>query len=352
MLKQHPDTIAELFEALGSHLLRPLEFSWTIHLETKEVVVAFGRLLSEPEICNQAKFCFFLDGLDEYEDELRTSQHLATSFLNWVDLADGRLKLCVSSRELPAFQQNLPVNQRIRLHELTSADILAVARQTLEAHPEFQRRQGQQPQECSSLVRAIIEKSDGVFLWVTLTLKLAMQSLEDGETTTAIRRQVDVLPEELEVFFDYIIKSIPKHQRRKAYCSLLYIVCNFRFLVARGLGNGFTHPNGERGPVHTLLRLSFLDEDLDEEAFAHTLGFTPLDKQATLRRVATATAQIQARSRGLLESCEPDPFIRDFRWGREHQIPKVSAARERTVPFHSFPFSGHFNPPSGDSQGP
>lgn len=113
----------------------------------------------------------------------------------------------------------------------------------------------------------------------------------------------------------------------------------------------FTHPNGERGPVHTLLRFSFLDEDLDEEAFAHTLGFTPLDEQATLRRVATATAQIQARSRGLLESCEPDPFIRDFRWGREHQIPKVSAARARTVPFHSFPFSGHFNPPSGDSQG-
>lgn len=159
--------------------------------------------------------------------------------MNWVDLADGRLKLCVSSRELPAFQQNLPVNQRIRLHELTSADIMAVARPTLEAHLEFQRRQGQQPQECSSLVRAIVEKSDGVFLWVTLTLKLAMQSLEDGETTTAIRRQVDVLPEELEVFFDYIIKSIPKHQRRKAYCSLLYIVCNFRLVVARGLGNGF-----------------------------------------------------------------------------------------------------------------
>jgi hypothetical protein len=38
-------------------------------------------------------------------------------------------------------------------------------------------------------------------LWVTLTLKLVMQNLEDGETMATIRAQVDLLPEELEDFF-------------------------------------------------------------------------------------------------------------------------------------------------------
>lgn len=314
VLTQHPDAIAELFSKYWDPTCYDL---WSeperLHLETKEVIVAFDRLLSEPELCNQAKFCLFLNGLDEYQDERTTNVHLVTSLLKWVDLADGRLKLLVSSRELPAFQQSLPVDQRIRLHELTYADIMAVTHQTLEGHSEFQRRQGQQPQECSSLMREMVDKSEGVFLWVTLTLKLVLQSLEDGETTATIRRQVDLLPEELEAFFDYIVKSIPKHQRRKAYCSLLYIAYNFRLVAARRLESGVRHPNGERGPVHTLLRFSFLDEYLDEEAFAHTLGFTPLDEQATLRRVATATAQIQGRSRGLLEPCEPSIHTRDIR---------------------------------------
>lgn len=345
-LTQHPDAIAELFSKYWDPTCYDL---WSeperLHLETKEVIVAFGRLLSEPELCNQAKFCLFLNGLDEYEDERTTNLHLVTSLLKWVDLADGRLKLLASSRELPAFQQSLPVDQRIRLHELTYADIMAVTHQTLEGHPEFQRRQGQQPQECLSLMREMVDKSEGVSLWVTLTLKLVLQSLEDGETTATIRRQVDLLPEELEAFFDYIIKSIPKHQRRKAYCSLLYIAYNFRLAAARRLESGVRHPNGERGPVHTLLRFSFLDEYLDEEAFAHTLGFTPLDEQATLRRVATATAQIQGRSRGLLEPCEPSIHTRDIRPSWESRVPKVTSARARTVRYSHrsiHEFLGHF----------
>lgn len=341
VLTQHPDAIAELFSKHWDPTYYDL---WIeperLHLETKEVVVAFGRLLSEPEICEHAKFCLFLDGLDEYEDELRTSQHLVTSLLKWVDLADGRLKLLVSSRELPAFQQNLPVNQRIRLHELTSADILAVTRQTLEAHPEFRRRQGHQHQECSSLVQEIVEKSDGVFLWVTLTLKLAMQSLEDGESTATIRKQVDVLPEELEDFFYFIITSIPKHQRRKAYCSLQYLSHMFRHLSQKRLSSGRVHPNGEREQVLSMFRLSFLDEYLDDEGFAYTLDFTPLDEEATLRRIATATAQIQARSRGLWEPWEPNHIQRGMNWSEGSSVPqktpkparsRVTVARSMTV---------------------
>lgn len=131
VLTQHPDAIAELFSKYWDPTCYDL---WSeperLHLETKEVIVAFGRLLSEPELCNQAKFCLFLDGIDEYEDERTTNLHLVTSLLKWVDLADGRLKLLASSRELPAFKQSLPVDQRIRLHELTYADIMAVTHQT------------------------------------------------------------------------------------------------------------------------------------------------------------------------------------------------------------------------------
>ncbi|KAK1830626.1 hypothetical protein QBC39DRAFT_331433 [Podospora conica] len=300
ILTEHPDAIAELFAKQWDPTRYDL---WSepgpVQLDNKDVVKAFGRLLSEPNICDHARFCFFLDGLDEFEDGFKTNQHLVTTLLRWMGIADGRLRLCVSSRELPVFQQNFPIGQRIRLQDLTHADITAVTHQTLQQHPEFQRRQARQPQECSTMMSEIVKKSDGVFLWVTLTLKMVMQNLEDAESITAIRTQVDRLPEELEDFFRFIMETIPKYQRRKAYCSLLY-VC--RREVSWPMKRRDWAPNGNFEPLYSMLRLSFLDEYLDNNKSAHTLGFTPLDEQSTLRRIDTATTQIQARSRGLLEA--------------------------------------------------
>jgi hypothetical protein len=101
----------------------------------------------------------------------------------------------------------------------------------------------------------------------------------------------------------------------------------FGHLVKKGMNSGRVHPNGEREPLHSLLRFSFLDEYLDDERLAHTLGFTPLDEEATLRRIATAATQIQARSRGLLEPWEP---IED-EWFFKHSRSRVTAARAMAV---------------------
>lgn len=81
------------------------------------------------------KFCFFIDGLDEYEgdhvDFCRTLMDLAGSL---------HIKLCVSSRPWNVFEDSLgrDDNLKVYVQDLTRNDIRAFVRRRLQEHPRWQ----------------------------------------------------------------------------------------------------------------------------------------------------------------------------------------------------------------------
>lgn len=84
--------------------------------------------LSFPDHC----FCFFIDGIDEFEADLYTDYwDLAQGLRRWAaDSAD--VKIYVTSRPYEEFLRYFDPNQRIHLHELTRSDIQSFVRGVLE----------------------------------------------------------------------------------------------------------------------------------------------------------------------------------------------------------------------------
>ncbi|KAK4216305.1 hypothetical protein QBC37DRAFT_456012 [Rhypophila decipiens] len=138
--------------------------------------------------------CMFIDGLDEYritrrkgvffdaEDELinndmtadwdqRSDSPIQSShidigvfILELLSTSHGSLELCVSSRELSVFEDKFSLYPRLRIHEHTADDAKKYASSKLAD------AQVLNADERGQLVSHIVEKAQGVFLWVRLVV--------------------------------------------------------------------------------------------------------------------------------------------------------------------------------------
>lgn len=69
-------------------------------LKQDEIEKAFNTVIRHPQTYALYRFAFFLDGLDEFEDNLQhnTKQDLVSLILGWVKDSDNQIKIIVSSR--------------------------------------------------------------------------------------------------------------------------------------------------------------------------------------------------------------------------------------------------------------
>ncbi|KAL0259731.1 hypothetical protein SLS55_005471 [Diplodia seriata] len=295
ILQRLPGLISSLFPSqmnLGHHA--SLEHGSNIAISDEEAVVAFERLIRERSLCATHCFCFFIDGLDEFEEKRLTYGTLVKRLQDWVSASPGAIKLCVSSREFPVFLERFPDSQRIRLQDLTRVDIEIVVQQTLNNELHFRRLKKRYPEECSFLANDIVNKADGVFLWVAMTLKLLCDALESRYTISQLSQKLLAIPTELGDFYQYMLDSIPGHDRKQALCLLS---------MASMLNEAFSShalkwpSNGQ----FTVFRASFLADYFDNPEFAATQPFKDMDDQEIRDRIADTAAQSTACCKGLLE---------------------------------------------------
>jgi hypothetical protein len=157
------------------------------------------------------KFCFFIDGLDEFDGE-----HLdfCDSLMAMMD--SPNIKLCVSSRPWNVFEDAFgqDMERKIYIHELTRPDIIRYARDRLYQHPRW-RLLGLPPARASLLIESIADKAQGVFLWVTIVTRLLREGLTNDDTPADLRRRLESFPSDLEPFFKQIVESVPGFYRVK-----------------------------------------------------------------------------------------------------------------------------------------
>ncbi|KAK4115489.1 hypothetical protein N656DRAFT_382262 [Canariomyces notabilis] len=116
VLSQVPDEIPCVFPDRWKNWEN--DILWTasdVKLSDQEIRPAFDLKIGNGNAYHKHKFCFFIDGLDELNDDGNTYSDLVDLLRKWVDESRGAIKICVSSRELPVFQTRLPPNTRIRL---------------------------------------------------------------------------------------------------------------------------------------------------------------------------------------------------------------------------------------------
>lgn len=287
-LQSCPELISVAFpsiwEGTVASLDHALEHFSARSIDDDTIQSAFSNILKHASVLQTHRLCFFIDGLDEQNDSSPQNDHkaLVETIQHWVDSSQGSLKVCVSSREDNVFTNAFRSDRRLRLQDLTKQDLEAYVRQKL---PEISCAIARE-----RITQTIVNRSDGIFLWVVLVVKALRQAFEDGHQLYAFEAELNSLPSELEALFENLLKTIPIFRRKNAYCL-------FKLILLR--------PSRPYIPVYAIL---YLEKYLTNPRFA--LENDPSTPKAGYQSILNdhlsedikARKILQGDSRGLLES--------------------------------------------------
>ena len=226
------------------------------------------------------RFCLFIDGLDEYDGEHKELVDLLSDVGK-----SARVKMAVSSRQWNIFSdayELLPSKNKITMQDLTRDDILTYVEGNLLADKRCKELQARS-RGGEDIIQHITDKSQGVFLWVFLTVRSLLRGLMNDDDLEILHQRVDEYPDSLDGYFDRMFKSTEKVYRQQMG----------RLLLAAIHGNGS-------------LPLRILDDFKRELNDSDYDLWLPVDQaqqtsQEKVHQVARATKLLDARCRDLLE---------------------------------------------------
>jgi hypothetical protein len=179
-----------------------------------ELRPAFETLISQPS----TKFLFCIDGLDEFDGR---SSDLISLVLDAAK--HPNVKICVSSRPWPVFQDSFDSLPSLLLERLTHNDIDTYVKAKLNENRYFLRLKAQQPDDASRLMNDVVEKSAGVFLWVYLVVRELLEGLTNADRMTDLQKRLGSLPPDLEALFQKLMKNLEPIYFKHA-CQLFRLV--------------------------------------------------------------------------------------------------------------------------------
>ncbi|KAI0854566.1 hypothetical protein F4860DRAFT_499063 [Xylaria cubensis] len=225
-----------------------------------------------------AKFCFFIDGLDEYKGDtlelLGTIQRLGC-------LPD--IKICTSSRPWTQFLDAFGGNKQflMKLEDLTRNDIHRYVFDRLYTNKRF-KALTKDVSAYANLADEVVARAQGVFLWVVLVVRSLLEGATYADSLNDMRRRLEAFPKDLETYFQRMIDDIPEVYRFRTALTL-------RIALAAD------------GPL-PLSTYYFIDELLPDPDFALKIKrrvVTAIEFNAIRRRM---TARLDGRCKGLLEA--------------------------------------------------
>ncbi|PTB49363.1 hypothetical protein M431DRAFT_9957 [Trichoderma harzianum CBS 226.95] len=171
------------------HVLSELQFSggkdnigdW----EISELESIFHSLMIH---CKRSVF-FLIDGLDEATE--------IEEILHFLDFLIGlrSVKICISCRSEDVFLEKFSKYDGFKLNDLTKDDMLQLVSAAI---PESQRYPSDFLQDLRSL---IVQKAEGVYLWLVLALESVKRGLRNNDEQNEIYLRLSRLPSELEKLY-------------------------------------------------------------------------------------------------------------------------------------------------------
>ena len=274
-----PDILDLILPALCSQLasqerrlLEVLQISWYAW-SLSELKELFETALNQASL--SVKFCFFIDGLDEFDGDYN---ELITLFQSVS--TKPNVKLCLASRPLLAFEEAFKGYPKLRLQDLNREDIARYSTDKLERHPKSALISSREPRLMERLVDDIVKMSSGVFLWVRLVVQSLLRGLTNSDDAADLHKRLHELPPELDDLFDHMLESIRPNFYVEQASRLLQIV----YQAEEGISP---------------LALSYADDDDDNLVFQAQIDELP--ELAKMKRLEAIDIRLKSRCLGLLE---------------------------------------------------
>lgn len=207
ILRQLPDAIQSLFPERWDS---PTSSSWAMD----DLYQALLNIVSISDL--PVKFCFFIDGLDEFDgDHLSLCQELMLL------ARSGNVKLCLSSRPWSVFEEAFGSDKagQLCLHDVTKSDITCYVLDKFSEQPST--TEGFDPEYLQSLAAEVTQRSQGVFLWVALATKCLLEELKMHCDPSLLIEKLQEYPPELDDFFTYNLVNTRLTDRATMASSLL-----------------------------------------------------------------------------------------------------------------------------------
>ncbi|KAK8004101.1 transcription factor SEF1 [Apiospora arundinis] len=238
----------------------------------------------------EAKFCFFIDGLDEYNGNTQDLIMLVQKLVSYPGI-----KVCVSSRPWAefrhAFGEGANEEWRIKLEDLTKADIRQYVNDKLDQDVQYSRLQGSDTEYCD-IAEQVTSRAQGVFLWVHLVIKSLLNGAKYDDTIADMRRRLDALPDDLDKFFQHILNGVDPFYRAKSALS-------FKIAIAAAVSL----------PLVIHVYADDIHQDPEHALRAATAELKYPDMRDIISKMHN---RIDARSKGLLEVVKredaPNPY--------------------------------------------
>ncbi|KAI1332381.1 hypothetical protein F5Y16DRAFT_357651 [Xylariaceae sp. FL0255] len=234
------------------------------------------------------KFCLFVDGLDEYtagQDSYHGSYTELIEPLRALSESTS-IKICVSSRPWTAFEKSFGNSpNHLRLENLTRNDIRLYINDRLGENRDF-KALSRQDKRLELFVDSIVQRAQGVFLWVYLVVDSLLNGISAEDDFTDLQKRLDQLPPELEPYFRHMLESVESVYWDQAVRIF--------------------HTTIDADQSLPLLAYEFLDYEKNDPSFALKLSFNTardLDMPAIYGRMRK---RLNARCKDLLEVVE-DP---------------------------------------------
>jgi len=232
---------------------------------------AFSLLADEDPTAT--KFCFFIDGLDEFDGD-----HSELNSLLRTVASSSHIKICVSSRPWTVFEDAFGNKSFLMLQDLTYQDIQLFVNSNFNENPSFAELEVREPIYAAALKERVCRKAEGVFLWVLLVVKSLLAGLVNGDRISDLERRLDLLPPDLA----------------DLYYKMLHSLDPFYYAHASQL---FQLTRAASSPL-SLLTLSFADE---EPEYVFNCEVRPLSDDEKYARSDLMRRRLNSRCKGLLE---------------------------------------------------
>jgi hypothetical protein len=221
-LKYCPYLIPELFPRHWEMLNNNISHVPGDFIRDKDAQNAFESLTAKGSF-SQHRFCFFLDGLDEYQGQWTDHVKLVENLQRWT--AGGDVKICASSRPYLQFDKLVASeDRRIHLHELTRHDIYLFSRKMIE--DTLKDDLGRVQEYYLRLVEKVVERSEGVFLWARLVVCSLLEGMSRHDKEAVLEHKLEISPPDINGLYSELLDTLSPDDRVRAERMMLLTAHN------------------------------------------------------------------------------------------------------------------------------
>ena len=238
-----------------------------------ELLEAFKKLSEQRSL--SLKFCFFVDGVDEYDGEDKTDIINVLKSLN----ASPSVKICLSSRPWNIFV-SADIHQRLLLEDHNEYDIQQYVKNKFKEDEQFAILQSGEPRS-SDLVDQIVQNAQGVFLWVRIVVNNLLRGMSNGDSLSDLQKRLESLPTTLTAYFQHMFDNIDEFYREETAEILLICLEGIQPL--------------------SLLALWFYEQERVTPNYALQANKTPFVRADVVAIFESTRKRLNARGQDLLE---------------------------------------------------